>query len=552
MDHFSTIKRRATVILKDAQQKLPSVPNMPNMSQFPAFSSNSTSPSDARIAAPRNTMTGTWERIYVPEIPRSSHTINIVSSTAYIFGGEINPREPVDNDMHVVRLPYSSGGVSADYFRIKALPDTTQTVETVAATPKEAAIGKEGNLDEIPLAEGGVKDKGKGLATDSRVELGDVPAPRVGHASAVIGSRIFIFGGRGGPDMKPLDEAGRVWVFDTRVRTWSHLDPAPAVQGGAIIHRPSPRSYHSATATDRPREFSQPRQSRSQTWQDWALGDASKRGTPQAPIVGPVAEDAIDEESAGYGTLFIHAGCLADGERTNDLWAFDVRSKTWTQLPAGNGPSRGGTAICVSKSRLFRFGGFDGADEIGGQLDFLDLEVESFNDQGARGEVAVRARGTWQTILQTNIDASSTEIPAEPYQEWPGPRSVASLEAITLGGGREYLVLAMGERTPSVSGHNAAGQFHNDVWLFQVPPLGMSTASFTDAFLQLTGRKTGEGRWTRVATKPYDDDISDEEPLPRGWLASAPMTDLEDNAIVFWGGLNEASERMGDGWILRL
>jgi hypothetical protein len=543
MEKFTLIRRRTTDLLKNAQQNLPSMPQMPNLSPNP-------DDPQQKHNVPKNVMKGTWERIYVPELPRSSHTIDIVSDTAYIFGGEINPREPVDNDMHVVRLPFSDGGVSADYFKIKAVPNAPEE-DNVALPKTEAEQTEDGNMDSVPL-ETEPKDKGKGLALDLRPELSDVPEPRVGHASAVIGSRIFIFGGRGGPDMKPLDEAGRVWVFDTRTRGWSYLDPAPAVQGGAIVHRPSPRSYHCATATDRPRDFAQPRKPKPRTWQEWAIGDTSKTGIPQAPIVGHVAEDAVDEESSGYGTFFVHAGCLADGERTNDLWAFDIRTKTWSQLPAGPGSPRGGTAICISKSRLFRFGGYDGQDEIGGQLDFIDLEVETFNDQGTKGEVAIRARGAWQTILENNIDASSTEIPAVPQQEWPAARSVASLEAITLGGGREYLVLAMGERSPSSEGHAGAGRFHNDVWMFQVPPLGMSAASMKDAILQLAGRKTGEGKWTRVATMPHDDEISDEEPVPRGWFASAPMSDLEDNAIVLWGGLDERNERLGDGWILRL
>lgn len=538
------IRRRTTDLFKNAQQNLPSMPQMPNLS-------SDTEGANRQKQTPKNTTKGTWERIYVPDLPRSSHTIDIISDTAYIFGGEVSPRQPVDNDMHVVRLPFSDGGVSADYFSIKAVPEAPEVDSDVRPT-SEPQAEVEGGMDSVPLADGATIDKGKGLALDVRPELGDVPAPRVGHASAVIGTRIFIFGGRGGPDMKPLDEAGRVWVFDTRSRSWSYLDPAPAVQGGAIVHRPSPRSYHCATATGRPRDFAQPRRPKAQTWQEWAVGDTSKTGIPQAPIVGHVAEDAIDEESAGYGTFFIHAGCLADGERTNDLFAFDVRTKTWTQLPAGPGSPRGGTAICISKSRLFRYGGFDGEKEIGGQLDFIDLEVETFNDQGSKGEVAIRARGAWQTILQGNIDASSTEIPIVARQDWPAPRSVASLEAITLGGGREYLVLSMGERTPSADGHAGAGSFFSDVWMFQVPPLGMSTASVTDAFLQLAGRKTGEGQWTRVAAVPHDDDVSDEVPVPRGWFASAPMTDLEDNAIVLWGGLDEQNARIGDGWILRL
>lgn len=531
---------------------MPSLPknvNMPNVPNFPDLQKNLPSLPQLNFGRNNNNsnndanVQGTWERIDIPSLPRSSHSLNVISGCAYIFGGEVEPRQPVDNDMHVIRLPFSSAG--ADYHKVKAKAAVVQ----VEDKPSEQAA----NLDDVPLEE--PKGKGKEVATDIKPELGDVPAPRVGHATAVIGSRIFLFGGRGGPDMKPLEEAGRVWVYDTRSHTWSHLDPVPAVKGGAIVPQPNPRSYHCATATDRPRDFPVPLATgpkKPQTWRQWALGDTSKTGIPQDPVVGYVAEQAVDEESDGYGTFFVHAGCLSNGDRTSDLWAFDVRTRTWTELPAAPGPSRGGSAICISKSRLFRFGGYDGETEVGGQLDFLHLEVETFDDGHSKGEVSIHARAGWQTILQNNIDASSTEIHAEPRQEWPSPRSVASLQALTVGGGKEYLVLAMGERAPSADGHAGAGTFFDDVWTFEVPPLGMSAASFRAAVFQAMGKKTGEGKWERVQMGEYDDDSGDGLPLPRGWLASAPMTDLEESGIVVWGGLGADNKRIGDGWILRL
>lgn len=557
MEQFQTIKRRASVLVQDAQKNLPSVPGglkrrttvllqdaQQNLPAIPKLQWNRDSQQQG--------LKGTWERIDITSLPRSSHSLNVISGSAYIFGGEINPREPVDNDMHVIRLPYSSAG--ADYYKIKA---TAAKVEEQPNKPEngEALEKKDGtNLDEVsldfnPYMKDSSESKGKERAVE---EKPNVPEPRVGHATAVIGSRIFLFGGRGGPDMKPLEEGGRVWVFDTRTSEWSFLDPAPAVKGGAIVPHPPARSYHSATAVDRPREFASAPAKKPQNWREWALGDTSKTGIPQDPLIGHIAEDAVDEESLGYGTFFVHAGCLASGDRTSDLWAFDVRSRTWSEFPAAPGPARGGTAICVSKSRIFRFGGFDGRTEVGGQLDFLHLEVETFDDSTTRGEISIRARGSWQSILEDNPDASSTEIPLQPKQEWPSPRSVASLQSVTVGGGREYLVLAFGETTPSSDGHAGAGKFLKDVWAFEAPPHGMTAASFTAAFMQAVGRRTGEGKWTKVAQLPYDEEEDSSLPAARGWLSSAPMVDLEEPGLLIWGGLSEDNSRLGDGWILRL
>ncbi|KAK6217470.1 kelch domain-containing protein [Colletotrichum tabaci] len=571
MESFGALKRRTTEILQSLPQNLPAMPNIPNVKR-PSLSSGK---------GPK-AMKATWERIDVPPLARSSHTVSVVNGSAYVFGGEINPREPVDNDVHVIRLPYNSAG--ADYYKIKSAPTkqyippvekkTDDTVEEPAdaLNVAEKAALKEQLLDEVSLASPGVAgdeedlsaetgagstssdpvlDKGKGPALAETPSLGDVPSPRVGHATAVIGSRIFLYGGRGGPDMKPLEEGGRVWVFDTRINTWSFLDPVPPAPGVTILPMPSARSYHSAAATDRPRDFVPKHARGKQTWRAWAQGDSAEVGIPQAPIVGHAAVNATDEEDDGYGTFFVHAGCLASGERTNDLWAFDVRSRVWSQLPSAPGPARGGAAITVSKSRLFRFGGFDGKTEIGGQLDFIHLEMDTFDDGVSKGEIAVHGRGGWQSIVQ-GANSGEQEIHLIPGQTWPGNRSVAGLEAVTVGAGREYLLLIMGEREPSSGGHSGAGAMWDDVWAFQVPPIGMTAASVRDAMLQAIGRPTGEGKWTKLVTEPYDDDNDDGEPAPRGWFATAPMGDVEEAGVVVWGGLSSENKRLKDGWILRI
>ncbi|KAM7219996.1 nitrile-specifier protein 2 [Rhypophila decipiens] len=543
MDSFKSLKRRATDLVQSLPQSLPAMPAMPNLGR-------------GGKGHGHHSMKGTWEKISVPPLPRSSHSVDTVNGTVYIFGGEIEPRKPVDNDMHAVTLP--SSGAQADYYAIKAKP--------AGSVSKPQEEGKE--------------DKGK--AKDEGPELGSVPSPRVGHATAVIGHRIFLFGGRGGPDMTPLEENGRVWIFDTRSRSWSCLDPVLPVAPQSSCSGPSvppARSFHSAIATEKPDDLT-PHPTHHQShhprpvpdsWRDWAKGDSDQVGIPQRPIVGSVAERATDPDADGYGTFIIHGGCLSDGTRTKDLWAFDVASRVWQRLPDAPGKPRGGTALALSKSRLYRFGGFNGESEEGGQLDYLELVTESFHDAyvsgGGEQEVAISARHNpgWQSFLQGRENVGYKEVdPAEKpltvgekeeEEAWPGARSVASLEAITVGGGREYLVLMLGEREPSEDeGHNGAGKFWDDVWVFQVPSQHMTAASLTDGLLSAVGRKSGEGRWYKVETGPHDDedDASLPGPGPRGWIASGTMGELEENGIVIWGGLDSGNKRLGDGWIFRL
>jgi hypothetical protein len=419
-----------------------------------------------------------WHRIDSPPLPRSSHSLSVVAGRAYLFGGEITPREPVDNDMHIITLP--SGSVSsADYRSIPAKPESAG---------------------------------------------GEVPEKRVGHTAAVIGERIFIFGGRGGKQMKPLEEHGRVWIYNTRTDAWSYLDPLPGTP------YPAARSYHSSTAIEKPEAPSK---------------SVKIYQAFEEPEAGTIAEAAqTDEERGGHGTFFVHAGCPTSG-RTNDLWGFDVRSRTWKEFPTAPGNPRGGTSIVVSKRRIYRYGGFNGQGEEGGQLDILELVLTTFDDMGGSSESAVTAKGSWQTL---NF--------AEENMKHPGNRSVAGLQPITTGMGREYLVLFLGERDPSSQGHEGAGKFWGDVWAFQAPPHGMTAASLKDATWQALGRETGEGQWRQVDVADAEgvegEDVRMLTPGERGWFASSAMGDLDISGIVLWGGLNGKNEREDNGWILTI
>lgn len=108
-------------------------------------------------------------------LPRSFHTLTVVSGHAYIFGGKTETGELAGNEVHIVTLPLTT--------RTDGEPD-------YKCVP---ALGE---------------DK--------------VPEPRFGHSASAIGQRIYVFGGR-----VTEDEKGRVWVFDTISLHWSHIDPGP-------------------------------------------------------------------------------------------------------------------------------------------------------------------------------------------------------------------------------------------------------------------------------------------------------------------------------------
>ncbi|KAL6718537.1 hypothetical protein ACLMJK_004629 [Lecanora helva] len=427
-----------------------------------------------------------WHRLAAdPPLPRSSHSLSLVKGKAYIFGGEEKPREPVDNHVHVLTLP-SSGQKDVDYEVIEA-----QTL---------------GNAS-------------------------DVPPPRVGHTAITVDDHIYVFGGRGGKAMKPLEENGRLWVFDTKLRLWSYLDPT---KGSPY---PDPRSYHTSTSTEHP------------------VSHVTDSGGPPAGSVASAftkapAQEPQDQTEApigvsasgldDHGTVFIHGGCTAEG-RVADVWAFDIASRTWSRFPDAPGPARGGTCLTLARDRLYRFGGFDGQQELGDSIQFLRLTRSTFDDKGGKGELAVAPlTGQWESVEPPSGTAC------------PGARSVAGLHPVTSGQGRNYLLLFLGERDPSASGHEAAGQFWDDVWSFQLPPEGMTAASFKDATRQLFGAKTAEGTWARCDIPETSMTGNAEHPGPRGWFASAAGHDLDPGSVVLWGGLKSSNDRAGDGWILTI
>eukprot|EP00850_Spirogloea_muscicola_P020424 SM000216S06550 [mRNA] locus=s216:65038:66517:+ [translate_table: standard] len=94
---------------------------------------------------------------------RSSHAVAAVGRRAFAFGGELQPRVPIDADVHVLDLD-------------------ARRWSTAAAS-------------------------------------GDRPGPRVGVAAAAVGPKLLVFGGRD----EGHAELGETYAFDTATGTWQLL-----------------------------------------------------------------------------------------------------------------------------------------------------------------------------------------------------------------------------------------------------------------------------------------------------------------------------------------
>lgn len=245
----------------------------------------------------------TWKHLANTSIQRSSQTVSVISGHAFIYGGELRPREPVDSAMH--RIPI----IKRNFTRRTEKP----TITTLHPST--------------------------------------VPTPRVGAASTTLNGKIYIFSGRGGTAMSPIEESGSFWVFDPSSSTsgsgsgsgngnWSQVHPADPTR-----NHPSGRSYHALTTN-------------------------------------------------GHETIYLHAGCPETG-RLSDLWTFNTHTREWTELPSAPGPARGGPSIAYVQDKIFRMNGFDGKTEQGGAIDVLDLAVGT---------------GTWESIMYP-ADGVSGPVP---------------------------------------------------------------------------------------------------------------------------------------------
>ncbi|KAJ4349971.1 uncharacterized protein N0V89_008592 [Didymosphaeria variabile] len=414
-------------------------------------------------------------RIDSVPLPRSHHTLSVVKGRAYIFGGEVAPGELADTDIHVVILP-SSGVLEADYTTIKARPETSG---------------------------------------------GDVPAPRKGHSSVVIGDSIYIFGGEG-----VQEEKGRVWVFQTSRLTWSYLDPSP----DAAV--PAHRTGHAAAASELPAP-------KDIVYQE----KAPQQPTDPAKVVPEPAEEDT------WGTIFVIGGRdTATGELAGDALAFDVRTRTWSNLPIPDGPPEGASLALVGNS-LYLLGGKASTERGGSAIATTQVLDVSFVWQHAEDGTTPLASGwTWHSLSAPSAADGSTSLA-------PSPRFAAGLEGVTTGQGRHYLLL-FGGSSPAPDNNIT---LLDDIWAFQLPSERASAAIAKDSARAGLKREMYDAHWAEVGCKYTDtrgEEVDQENNSgikgfgSRGGFAAAKGTEVDGASVVVWDGVDGEGRILSDGWLV--
>lgn len=153
------------------------------------------------------TITGTWTLLHRdPQLQRSSQTLSSTGKYAIIFGGELKPREPRDNDVYALNL----------------------------SPVHEQPYGHKAALQ--------VYGHGGGHSDDPS----PCPIARVGTTSATVDQKVYFFSGRGGVEMSPVDENGALWCFNFSDRDgvgWELIQPSDPK-----APFPEARSYHCMTS----------------------------------------------------------------------------------------------------------------------------------------------------------------------------------------------------------------------------------------------------------------------------------------------------------------
>ncbi|BDA51022.1 Nitrile-specifier protein 5 [Coccomyxa sp. Obi] len=160
-------------------------------------------------------------------VARSSHTVTFIKSgkgKAYVFGGEHQPRTPIDSELHVYELDCGAWNpvqCSGD----APCPRVAHTAAAVGDT-----IYFFGGRSGIEMGEGSMNDlysfdtkAGKWTRLEPK---GALPEPRSFHAMVAIGSKIYVFGGCG--------KGGRLndlHMFDTEAMEWLQMPSSPDIKG---------------------------------------------------------------------------------------------------------------------------------------------------------------------------------------------------------------------------------------------------------------------------------------------------------------------------------
>ncbi|KAL9103363.1 MAG: hypothetical protein Q9163_001575 [Psora crenata] len=455
------------------------------------------------VAKPTQPLSATFTRFSSEAfLPRQHHSLTVLNGQAYIFGGEREDGILAGDEVHIISLPLEKAENEGkpDY---KCVPS---------------------------LGEG---------------EDGRVPGSRAGHSAVAIRDRIYVFGGRG-QDEEPIEEVGRVWVFNTNTLGWSYVD---SMDDASV---PPSRSLHGCVASEQPSAPKKPLEA--STYTERMASTISK--VPTLLGKGSTGQTSLEL----HGTIFIHGGASTMSRPLNDTWAFTLATRIWSPLPPTSSPVPALCSLVLVNDVLYSI---NGSSDFANDIHSLPLKRPSYGDEGGEANAGlIPAQSEWST----------TTIPSNPLTPGPKARIGGALMPVSAGAGRYYLLYFMGEKAPSrpistgeekppspqESGDNPV--FYSDAWTYGLPPTSLLLAGLKDATRSTIGLSTPTSAWSEVKVEAKIEAQAKEgasgksHPGPRAWFAVDAVRKGADvgKRFVIWGGRDGRGKIEGDGWIVSL
>ncbi|PKX97573.1 Kelch repeat protein [Aspergillus novofumigatus IBT 16806] len=299
-------------------------------------------------------VTGKWTKVLDAEsLQRSSQVLAVVDNMAHVFGGELRPREPRDNDVHTIAL------------------NGTNPTSTIA-----------------------------------RPSTSQVPSPRVGSASTTLGKKIYLFSGRGGAAMAPIDEAGAVWEFNPQTSAWRLITYHCMTSDGTdtlYLHAGCPETGRLSDL--------------------WAFRLSTREWTALASAPDPPRGGT--SIAFADGALYRMNGFDGKNEQGGSVDVYSPEANAWSSYRFVADGVSGPEARSVSALLPVRIGvgdpsalGHQGAGKMLGDVWVFDMEERSWRRVDAQGAEAPCARGWFAAdvlgenaiVVQGGLDESNGRL----------------------------------------------------------------------------------------------------------------------------------------------
>ncbi|KAF8499880.1 hypothetical protein F5888DRAFT_1611052 [Russula emetica] len=299
--------------------------------------------------------------------PRRFHALSTTATTTagelFLFGGYTYDR--IYDDLYVIStrdfsttLLQTSGYVPSPRYGHRAvLTSTTLLIWGGVTNFGKQNAQKQGHDDSLYLLNLGTSHLLMSISREwTRIVVngpGPGPGGRFNHTMTLVGSKLFVFGGR-----SARGRLNDIWALDLNcLRSnpfWESYEPAPGNE------KPLPRACHvSVTTGDRIIIFGGYGDPNTKFNDTWSFNISTRKWTElqcTGSIPSPRATHAavlIDD------VMYVFGGLALDGTNLSGLTAFKLTTQRWTAFQdVGSSPSgRFGHAMACDGTRVFVLGG---------------------------------------------------------------------------------------------------------------------------------------------------------------------------------------------------